>query len=239
MKRIISVITALVMVMMLSVTAYASFLSIRVIDKTEEVSINEATEMNEDMKAFYEKTGVDTAIVVIDKLTQGTFQKEATYYNNDYFEIDNGFVLVYDVNSDKIVITAFGKYAQRIGEKAGLAELGELLSTLKIFAFDYAEGARIFLDYVQQMIDAYGEDDFTQGLHNTTDAIGMIINIGKWLIGPVIGAIIVMNIHKGFVRRHYRNLEAASIKEYENKTQSIFYFANDVFIREYIHTDKD
>ena len=239
MKRIISLITALVMMALLSVTAYASFLSNRVIDKTNDVTLYEGNEMNEDMKSFYEKTGVDTAIVVLDKLTQGSFQKEADYYNNDYFRMDNGFVLIHDINTGKIVITAFGKYAERIGEKAGIFELGELLASKKVFSESYSDGTRIFLDYVQQMIDAYGEDGFTQGMHNTADAIGMIIDIGKWFIGPVIGAIIVMNIYKSFVRRKYRNLEAASMSSYENKGQSIFYFANDVFVGEYIHTDND
>ena len=239
MKKIIPVITALVMTLILSVTAYASFLSERVIDKTDEVSLKEATEMNADMKAFFEKTGVDTAIVVVDRLTKGSFEKEADYYHNDYFRFDTGFVLIHDVKTDKIVVTAFGKYAQRLGEKSGLSELGELLTALKIFSGGYSKGTTVFLDYVQKMIDAYGEDGFTQGMHNTADAIGMIIDIGKWFIGPVIGALIVMSIHKGFVRRKYRNLEAASMSSYENKGQSIFYFENDVFVREYVHTDND
>lgn len=237
MKKIISIITALVMTAMMTVTAYASFLSNRVIDKTDEVDLRQANQMNEDMKAYYEETGVDTAIVVLDKLTQGTFQKEAEYYHNQYFRFDTGFVLIYDVNSDKIVVTAFGKYAQRIGEKAGLLELGELLTALKIFSSSYTKGTEVFLDYVQQMIDAYGEDDFTQGVHNTADAISIIVDIGKWFIGPIIGALIVMSIHKSFVRRKYRNLEAASMSEYVNKTQTIFYYANDIFVSEYIHSD--
>lgn len=237
MKKIISIITALVMTALMTVSAYASFVSNRVIDKTDEVDLRQANQMNEDMKAYYEETGVDTAIVVLDKLTQGTFQKEAEYYHNQYFRFDTGFVLIYDVNSDKIVVTAFGKYAQRIGEKAGLLELGELLTALKIFSSSYTKGTEVFLDYVQQMIDAYGEDDFTQGIHNTADAISIIVDIGKWFIGPIIGALIVMSIHKSFVRRKYRNLEAASMSEYVNKTQTIFYYANDVFVSEYIHSD--
>ena len=237
MKKIISIITALVMTALMTVTAYASFLSNRVIDKTNEVDLRQANQMNEDMKAYYEETGVDTAIVVLDKLTQGSFKKEAEYYHNHYFRFDTGFVLIYDVNSGKIVVTAFGKYAQRLGEKSGLSELGELLTSQKIFSDSYTKGTQVFLDYVQQMIDAYGEDDFTQGVHNTTDAIGVIINIGKWFIGPIIGALIVMSIHKSFVRRKYRNLEAASMGEYVDKTQTIFYYANDVFVSEYIHSD--
>lgn len=237
MKKIISIITALVMTALMTVSAYASFVSNRVIDKTDEVDLRQANQMNEDMKAYYEETGVDTAIVVLDKLTQGTFQKEAEYYHNQYFRFDTGFVLIYDVNSDKIVVTAFGKYAQRIGEKAGLLELGELLTALKIFSSSYTKGTEVFLDYVQQMIDAYGEDDFTQGVHNTADAISNIVDIGKWFIGPIIGALIVMSIHKSFVRRKYRNLEAASMSEYVNKTQTIFYYANDIFVSEYIHSD--
>lgn len=237
MKKIISIITALVMTAMMTVTAYASFVSNRVIDKTDEVDLRQANLMNEDMKAYYEKTGVDTAIVVLDKLTKGTFQKEAEYYHNQYFRFDTGFVLIYDVNSGKIVVTAFGKYAQRIGEKAGLLELGELLTSQKIFSDSYTKGTQVFLDYVQQMIDAYGEDDFTQGVHNTADAIGIIVDIGKWFIGPIIGALIVMSIHKSFVRRKYRNLEAASMGEYINKTQTIFYYENDVFVQEYIRSN--
>ncbi len=239
MKRIISIITALVMTAMMTVTAYASFVSNRVIDKTDEVDLRQANLMNEDMDSYYEKTGVDTAIVVVNKLEHGSFQKEAEYYYNTYFRFDTGFILVYDVNSGKIEVIAFGKYAQRMGEKAGVSGLGEVLVNLRIFSDSYTKGTEVFLDYVQQMIDAYGEDEFTQGVHNTADFLGIILNIGKWFIGPVIGAIIVMNIHKGFVRKHYRNLEAASMKEYENKAQSIFYFANDVYIREYIHTDND
>lgn len=239
MKKIILIITVLVMSLILSVTAYASFVSNRVIDKTDDVDLRQASQMNEDMKVFFEKTGVDTAIVVLDKLTQGTFQKEADYYNNTYFRMDSGFILIHDIKSDRIVITAFGKYAQRIGKKAGLPELGELLTSLKIFSGGYSKGTIVFLDYVQQMIDTYGEDEFTKGMHNTADVIGIIIDIGKWFVGPIIGALLVMSIHKGFVRRKYRNLEAASMSSYENKGQSIFYFANDVYVREYIHTDKD
>lgn len=237
MKRIISIITALVMTAMMTVTAYASFVSNRVIDKTDEVDLRQANLMNEDMKAYYEKTGVDTAIVVLDKLTKGTFQKEAEYYHNQYFRFDTGFVLIYDVNSGKIEVIAFGKYAQRLGEKSGLSELGELLTSQKIFIDSYTKGTQVFLDYVQQMIDAYGEDDFTQGVHNTADAIGIIVDIGKWFIGPIIGALIVMNIHKSFVRRKYRNLEAASMGEYVDKSQTIFYYENDVFVQEYIRSN--
>lgn len=237
MKKIISIITALVMTALMTVTAYASFVSNRVIDKTNEVDLRQANQMNEDMKAYYEETGVDTAIVVLDKLTQGSFKKEAEYYHNQYFRFDTGFILIYDVNSGKIEVIAFGKYAQRMGEKAGVSGLGEVLVNLRIFSESYTKGTEIFLGHIQQMVDAYGEDKFAQGVHNTTDAIGVIINIGKWFIGPIIGALIVMSIHKSFVRRKYRNLEAASMGEYVDKTQTIFYYANDVFVSEYIHSD--
>ncbi len=239
MKKIISLITVLVMTVMLSVTAYASFLSTRVIDKTDAVTVYEANEMNENMKAFFEKTGVDTAIVVVESLTQGTFQKEAVYYNNTYFRMDNGYVLIQDIKTGKIIITAFGKYAERIGEKAGLFELGELLAEKKVFDESYTDGTNVFLHYIQQMIDAYGEDEFTQSMHNTADAFGMIIDIGKWFIGPVIGTLFVMGIYKSIVRNQYRNLEATAISEFESKTETVFYYANDYFVREYIHTDND
>ena len=128
-----------------------------------------------------------------------------------------------------------------MGEKAGVSGLGEVLVNLRIFSESYTKGTEIFLGHIQQMIDAYGEDDFTQGVHNTTDAISNIVNTGKWFIGPaiggIIGALIVMSIHKSFVRRKYRNLEAASMGEYVDKTQTIFYYANDVFVSEYIRSD--
>ena len=164
MKKFISLITAFVMMTLLSMTAYASFGSNRVIDKTDEVPLSQGMEMNEIMKEFFEKTGIDTGIVVLDSLTQGTMQKEAEYYHNQYFRFDTGFILIHDVNTGRISVTAFGKYAERIGEKAGLFELGELLAEKKVFDESYTDGTKVFLDYVQQMIDAYGEDDFTQGL---------------------------------------------------------------------------
>ncbi len=237
MKRIISIITVLVMMLMLSITAFASFGSNRVVDKTDEVPVSQGMEMNEMMEEFLEKTGVDTSIVVLDRLTQGTMKAEAEYYHRQYFRFDTGFVLIQDVNTGRITVTAFGKYAERIGEKSGLFELGELLAEKKVFDESYSEGTRVFLDYVQQMIDAYGEDGLAQGVHNTVDAIGMIIDIGKWFIGPVIGALIVMSIHKSYVRRKYRNLEAASMGEYGNEAQTIIYYANDTYVREYIHSN--
>lgn len=242
MKKIVSIITALVMTTLMTVSAYASFVSNRVIDRTDAVDLSYVNQMNEDMDSYYEKTGVDTAIVVVNKLEHGSFQKEAEYYYNRYFRFDTGFILIYDVNSGKIEVIAFGKYAQRMGEKAGVSGLGEVLVNLRIFSESYTKGTEIFLGHIQQMVDAYGEDKFAQGIHNTTDTISNIVNTGKWFIGPaiggIIGALIVMSIHKGIVRRAYRNLEAASMDEYENKSQTIFYYANDIYVTEYIRTDK-
>ena len=87
-----------------------------------------------DFQKFEKETEVTPCVVFLDRLTQGTLQKEAEYYHNRYFEYENTFILIHDVNSGKTFVTAFGKYAQRIGEKAGVFELGEKMTQEKAFS---------------------------------------------------------------------------------------------------------
>jgi hypothetical protein len=237
MKKFLSILISTVICLMFSVTAYAAgFGGNYVISTTDKVTVSDGMKISNEIDAFAEETGVTPCIVFLEKLTQGSLPAEAEYYYNNYYDYENTFILIYNVNSGKVFIDAFGKYAERIGEKAGVFELGEKMTEEQAFKDSYQEGASAYLDYVQMMIDAYGEDEFTQGVHNATDIIGLIISIGKWFIGPIIGAILVMNFYKSIVRRQYRNLEKASMSSFESKQDTIFYHSTEEFVREYVHT---
>lgn len=237
MKKIISVLISAVICLTFSLTAFAGFGGNYVISKTDAVSVSDGIKMNEEIQEFEKETEVTPCIVFLDRLTQGTLQKEAEYYHKNYFDYENTFILIHDVNSGKTFVTAFGKYAQRIGEKAGVFELGEKMTQEKTFSKGYYEGALEYLDYIQMMVDAYGEDKVTQGVHNTTDAIGVFVNVAKWLIGPVVGALIVMTIYKTVVRNQYRNLKKTAMSQFENKKDTVFYNHRVVFVREYMRSD--
>ena len=237
MKKILSLLISAVICLAFSVTAYATFGGNYVISTTDSVSVSEGMNISNDIQTFEKETGVTPCIVFLDRLTQKNFIKEAEYYSKQHFDYENTFILIHDVNSGKSYVGAFGKYATYVGNKAGLTELGEKITDERIFKDGYYEGALKYLDYVRMMIDAYEKDDFAWGVNDTINVIGAIINVGKWLIGPILGALAVMSIYKSVVRRQYRNLEKTSMSKFESKSESIFYYTNDVFVREYIHTD--
>lgn len=220
MKKIIKVLTCTVFVsiMLLSFASMAFAKSQRVFDNAEILTDKEVRTLEKEISDLKEKhEDYDFVILTINEYVSGdpVDYAEDFYLRSGHHFKDKGFMMLINMRSRQVTVSAIGDAQDRMNEKTNKAARDDIVEELK--DKDYYQAGHVFL--------SHAEDAVTKGKYRLS-AIEILVALGA--------AIIVFVVFVSVVKHKYGKEGEAQPYPLKERGSVKLTKKDDIFVREYV-----